>query len=310
MSKNLKFIDLFAGIGGFHLALHRLGAQCVFASEIDKFARLTYEHNFKSISPKLFNGNYNDDILNISPSEIPDFDILCAGFPCQPFSQAGYKRGFGEDRQSRGNMFFVLRDIIREKRPAAIFLENVRHLKNHDNGRTFEIIKDIIENELEYDFYFKVVKASDHGLPQFRPRLFMVGFRKEDSYPNKFEFPKPVPLLTEMSDIWGGSCNRKIGFTLRVGGRSSGLDDRRNWDTYLVDGKVRTLGSDQGKKLMGYPDSFEFPVSKMQSMKQLGNSVAVNAVQATAKEIMLYLDTMNTTNLIGKNTNAQTLVHE
>jgi DNA (cytosine-5)-methyltransferase 1 len=103
-----KFIDLFAVIGGFHLAMHRLGGQCVFASEIDKEARKTYEYNYKEIAPELFsNGLFNDDIRNIMPSDIPDFDVLCAGFPCQPFSQAGYKRGFNDNYNSeRGNLFF------------------------------------------------------------------------------------------------------------------------------------------------------------------------------------------------------------
>jgi len=133
---NLKFIDLFAGIGGFHLAFKSLGADCIFASEKDNAARQTYEANFKEKSPKLFeNGLFNDDILSIEPKNMPNFDILCAGFPCQPFSQAGQKKGFQEDRDSRGNMFFILRDIIKEKRPKAVFLENVRHILKHDNGK-------------------------------------------------------------------------------------------------------------------------------------------------------------------------------
>ena len=141
MRKKIKFIDLFAGIGGFHLALHKLGAGCVYASEIDEEARKTYETNFKKISPNLFKSNnkfFNKDILMEDYSTIPDFDVLCAGFPCQPFSQAGYKRGFGENKESRGNMFFVIRDIIKKKKPKAFFLENVKYLINHDKGRTFK----------------------------------------------------------------------------------------------------------------------------------------------------------------------------
>ena len=109
MKKKLKFIDLFAGIGGFHLAFHNLGCECVFASEIDLHARKTYEDNFRAVSPELFKGNlFNSDILKVDYEDIPDFDILCAGFPCQPFSQAGHKRGFSEGREDRGNMFFIL----------------------------------------------------------------------------------------------------------------------------------------------------------------------------------------------------------
>lgn len=165
-NSEFTFIDLFAGIGGFHLALHQLGGVCVFASEIDEHARKTYEHNLSAISPELFQNHcFNQDITTLDFNNIPAFDVLCAGFPCQPFSQAGHKKGFQEDKENRGNMFFVIRDIIAAKRPKAIFLENVRHLLKHDEGRTFHIIKETIEAELGYDFYYKVVKASDYGLP-------------------------------------------------------------------------------------------------------------------------------------------------
>ncbi len=288
----MKFIDLFAGIGGFHLAFHRQGANCVFASEIDKNARLTYEKNMSQYSPELFNSHrFNDDILKInSPNtQIPDFDILCAGFPCQPFSQAGYKRGFQEDKDDRGNMFFKICSIIESKRPSAFFLENVRHILKHDDGRTFKIIQDYLERQLGYTFHYQVVKASEHGLPQHRPRVYIVGFRKDLPELPRFHFPQASPLKLSMSDIWGGECPKKIGFTLRVGGRRSGLNDRRNWDTYLVNNEVKVLSSKEGRKMMGFPDDFKFPVSETQAMKQLGNSVAVNAVEATASEIIIYL---------------------
>lgn len=292
-NNKMKFIDLFAGIGGFHLAFHRIGGKCVFASEIDKNARITYQENLYKLSPKLFDsGLYNDDILKINSAktQIPDFDVLCAGFPCQPFSQAGFKRGFTENKDDRGNMFFHICSILKDKRPKAFFLENVRHILKHDDGRTFEIIKDHLENQLGYTFHYKVVKASDHGLPQHRPRVFMVGFRKDTPNMPDFSFPDAKPLNTSMSDIWEGDCPKKVGYTLRVGGRRSGLHDRRNWDTYLVDGEVKVLSSKEGKKMMGFPTDFNFPVSETQAMKQLGNSVAVNAVEATAKEIQKYLD--------------------
>ena len=289
----MKFIDLFAGIGGFHLALHDLGHECVFASEIDKNARITYKENFIQRSPALFANNaYNDNILSITdPStEIPDFDILCAGFPCQPFSQAGFKRGFSEGKDDRGNMFFNICSIIEAKRPRAFFLENVRHILKHDNGRTFSIIKEHLEEKLGYSFAFKVVKASDHGLPQFRPRVFMVGFRGDMPEMPEFVFPQPTPLIMTMSDVWTGSCSREVGFTLRVGGKGSGINDRRNWDAYIVDGEERTLSPQQGLRMMGFPEDFKFSVSKTQAMKQLGNSVAVNAVRATAEKIVDYLN--------------------
>ena len=279
--KKIKFIDLFAGIGGFHIAFNNVGGKCVWVSEWDKYARQTYEANFKEKEPGLFNdGNFAGDITKVDPNNIPDFVILTGGFPCQPFSQAGKKKGFEE---TRGTLFFDIVKILKEKQPKAFFLENVRGLLKHDNGNTFETIKKVIEDELGYSFFSKVIKASDYGLPTHRPRLYMVGF-KDKTIP--FEFPKPVPLSMTMSDIFGGKANKEIGFTLRVGGRSSGMNDRRNWDTYLVDGVVRRLNVKEGAKLMGFPDNFIFPVSETQAMKQLGNSVAIPAIQATAKEII------------------------
>ena len=287
------FVDLFAGIGGFHLAMDSLGGECVFASELDANARKTYEHNFKKISPKLFeNGNFNDDIRNIIPEEIPDFDILCAGFPCQPFSQAGYKRGFSDNHKSeRGNLFFNIVDIIEAKRPKAFFLENVRGIVSHDNGKTFKIIRNILEEELGYSFYYKVVKASDYGLPQLRPRAFMIGFRDEGIM-RSFEFPPEVPLKFNMSDVWDGDCSREVGFTIRVGGRGSNINDRRNWDAYLVNGEVRKLSPKEALKMQGFPSDFEFPVAKTQAMKQLGNSVAVDAIKACAKSLLAHMKTL------------------
>jgi DNA (cytosine-5)-methyltransferase 1 len=295
--KKLRFIDLFAGIGGFHLAFHRQGAECVYASEKDPFARKTYIENFKKTSPELFNGDlinspkFNDDITTLRniKKEISDHEILCAGFPCQPFSQAGHKKGFNEEHEDRGNMFFYIRNILSIKRPKAFFLENVRHLENHDDGRTFDTIKQILTKELDYTIYSKIVKASDYGLPQHRPRIFIIGFSNDYVYPNTFEFPEKKKLKFNMSDVWGGECSREIGFTLRVGGKGSGIDDRRNWDAYLVDGEIRRLGVEEGKKMMGFPTTFKFPVAKGQAMKQLGNSVAVDAIESVAEKMIIYL---------------------
>ena len=283
--KTITFIDLFAGIGGFHLAFHNLGAKCVFVSEWDKSARETYQKNFEKIQPDLFAPETIDqtfacDITKVLPKSIPDFDIITGGFPCQPFSQAGLKKGFNE---ARGTLFFDIANIIKEKQPSAFFLENVRGLLTHDGGRTFATIRRILTEDLGYSFYYKVIKASDYGVPQHRPRLFMVGFKDKSI---KFEFPEPVKLAMTMDDVFEGKVNKAIGYTLRVGGRGSGIGDRRNWDTYLVDGEVRRLSPKEGLRMQGFPDDFEFPVSETQAMKQLGNSVAVPAIQATANEIM------------------------
>lgn len=278
------FIDLFSGIGGFHLAFHNLGGTCVFASEWDEKARKTYLANFRKINPGLFkSGNFEGDITKVNEKKIPKFNILTGGFPCQPFSHAGFRRGFAD---SRGTLFHDIVRIIKSKRPDAYFIENVSHLLKHDNERTFKTIKSILEDELGYSFYEKIVKGTDFNIPQHRPRLFMVGFKNKKI---KFKFPDPVPLKKNLSSILGGHVDKKVGYTLRVGGRGSGIKDRRNWDSYLVDGKIKRIGVVEGKKLMGFPASFKFPVSEAQAMKQLGNSVAVPAIQATAKQILISL---------------------
>ena len=292
--KEITFIDLFAGIGGFHLAFRNAGkkvgisTKCVFVSEWDAMARKTYEHNFKKIDPELFTTENRErlfagDIKKVNEKSLPSFDIVTGGFPCQPFSHAGFKKGFSD---VRGTLFYDIVRLMKEKKPSAFFLENVSHLLKHDDGKTFETIKRIIEEELGYSFYYKIVRASDFNIPQHRPRLFMVGFRDKNL---SFEFPRPVKLTKTMSDILGGDCPKVVGYTLRVGGRGSGIKDRRNWDSYLVDGKVKRLTPLEGKKMMGLPSNFEFPVTESQAMKQLGNAVAVPAIQATAEAILKVL---------------------
>jgi DNA (cytosine-5)-methyltransferase 1 len=280
-SESIKFIDLFAGIGGFHLAFSQLGAKCVFASEWDEHARKTYQRNFEQSDPELFaSGNFAGDITEVNKDDIPDFDVLCAGFPCQPFSQAGHKLGFYD---VRGTLFFDIAEIIQLKRPRAFFLENVRGLYKHDNGQTFETIQKILTEDLGYKIYHQIVRATDHGLPQHRPRLFIIGFRDHDV---EFDFPSKRDLMFTMSDVWEGKVEREVGFTLRVGGKASPIDDRRNWDGYWVDGEVRRLTPREGKRMQGFPDDFEFPVPNSQAMKQLGNSVAVAAIKDYAQKIL------------------------
>lgn len=286
-SKNINkftFIDLFAWIWGFHLALQNLGGECVFASEWNEEARKTYEINHKKHSPELFNsGKFVWDITQIDPNSIPDFDVLCAGFPCQPFSQAGFKKGFSEVRWT---LFFNIVNILKVKQPKAFFLENVRHLLKHDDGKTFETIKRILEEDLGYSFYYKIVKASDFWLPQHRPRLFMVWFKDKET---KFNFPEATGINFTMSDVLWGECDKKIGYTLRVGWRGSSITDRRNWDSYKVNGEVRKIWVEEGKKMQWLPNDFIFPVSRTQAMKQLGNSVAVPAIQAVSEQLVSHL---------------------
>ena len=286
----MKFIDLCAGIGGFHLALHKIGWECVYASEINPIARKVYEDNFKTISPELFSEDlFNEDIFNCDTSDIPDFDVICAGFPCQPFSQIGKKKGFTENLEGRGNIFFELLRIIKDKQPKVIFLENVRHIIKHDDGRTFKRIEEEIRS-LNYSFYHEVLKASDFGLPQLRPRTFMIGFKNEDKEDSFFKFPDNKKLNITMSDVFKGKCDRDVGFTLRLGGMGSGIDDRRNWDSYRVDGEVVKLQPEHGKKMQGYPQSFKLPKSRITSLRLLGNSVAINVIKEIGLQIEKYLN--------------------
>ncbi|MDR1025770.1 MAG: DNA cytosine methyltransferase [Lactobacillus sp.] len=290
--KNIKICDLFAGIGGFHLAFSKWGAECVFACEIDKHARRTYEANFKSAEPELFkNGNFAEDINKIDVSKLPDFDILCGGFPCQPFSNIGKHAGLLDcaDGNPRGVMFFEILKIIKKKRPKAFFLENVKGLLSNEGGRSFRIIKGLLENE-GYSFNYKVIKASDFGLPQLRPRVYMVGFQDETTDESTFCFPKPINLEFTMKDVLGGECGREVGLTILASGRGKPLCSRFNWDGYVVNGKEVRLNVAQAKKMMGFPQDFSFPVSEAQAMKQLGNAVAINPVYHIAQSILIYLE--------------------
>ncbi|WP_437770494.1 DNA cytosine methyltransferase [Arthrobacter sp. KNU40] len=273
----LRFADLFAGIGGFHLAFDRAGAVCVFAADNDTYARKTYETNFAATRPELFAENrFAGDVRTIDTESMPDFDILCAGFPCQPFSIIGHRQGF-ED--TRGTLFFDIARIIEAKQPTAFFLENVQGLLKHDDGATFATMKSVIEDDLGYSLHYKIVRACDFGLPQLRPRLFMVGFRDPDT---PFEFPDPIPLTTTMTDVLGGSVERAIGRTVLVGGRGYRIGHSRNWDGYLLNGVVHRLTVTETAAMQGFPPDFTFPVSTTQAMKQLGNAIAVAAIEATA----------------------------
>ena len=183
-----KFIDLFAGIGGFHLALSSLGAECVYASEWDSFAQKVYKDNF-GLEPE-------GDITKVDESKIPDHDILCAGFPCQAFSISGKQRGF-ED--SRGTLFFDVARVVKKKKPKVVFMENVKNFATHDNGNTLSVVKTTME-QLGYTFYEKVLNAVNYGIPQKRERIYMVCFRN-DLVNTTFTYPKQVALTKHVEDF-------------------------------------------------------------------------------------------------------------
>lgn len=196
--RKYKFIDLFAGIGGFHQAMHSVGGECVFASEWDKYARQSYEANYKEIAPNLFANNYryfNSDINDVVLSDIPDFDICCGGFPCQAFSIAGLKRGF-ED--TRGTLFFNMANIVKYKKehghaPKILFMENVKGLKIHDKGNTLKVILGTLD-ELGYEYRLDVVNAKYFGIPQNRERLFIIAWDKTQIPNGDFIFPVGIDM--------------------------------------------------------------------------------------------------------------------
>ncbi len=298
-----KFIDLFAGIGGFRLAMQNLGGKCVFTSEWDKEAKKTYKANFGERP-------FGDITKEETKAFIPDnFDLLCAGFPCQAFSIAGKRGGF-ED--TRGTLFFDVAEIIKRKQPKAIFLENVKGLTTHDNGKTLQIILNTLE-ELNYTVFTKIINAKDFGVPQVRERIFIIGFHNEkvDKIQN-FEFPK---LENEEVFVNDFIENNVIGYDIskhlqekylfkKNDGKPQIIDKnskiqvktlvssyhkiQRLTGTFVKDGVtgLRLLSINECKSIMGFPNQFIVPVSRTQAYRQFGNSVAVPAVQATASEIL------------------------
>jgi DNA (cytosine-5)-methyltransferase 1 len=308
-----SFIDLFAGIGGIRIPFHDLGGCCVFTSEWDKFAQKTYRINFGE-EPE-------GDITVIKSEEIPEFDVLLAGFPCQPFSQAGLKKGFDD---TRGTLFFEIERIIKDKRPKAFMLENVKQLKGHDKGRTLETIKAHLE-DLRYDVKCEILRAADFGLPQNRERLFIVGFNKDElpkCYWKNFIFPAPPNTRTRVGDIleavvdekytisdklYKGHIRRKQEHAEKGNGFGFSLftEDSPYTNTisarYYKDGSEILIDRGQGgnprrltprecARLQGFPEKFIIPVSDTQSYKQFGNSVAVPVVAAVAQEMIAFME--------------------
>ena len=310
--KDFTFIDLFAGIGGIRIPFQELGGRCVFSSEWDAFAQKTYKVNFGETP--------SGDITKISSKDIPDFDILLAGFPCQPFSQAGLKKGFTD---VRGTMFFEIERILKEKRPKAFLLENVKQLKGHDKGRTFQVILDHL-NRLEYAVDFKVLKAADFGVPQNRERIYIVGFDRH-RFPLKedfaFDFPFPSKQKTRLGDIleekvdekytisdalYAGHLRRRKENKEKGNGFGFCLFNRDSEYTSTISARYYKDGSeiliDQGKdknprkltprecaRLQGFPERFIIPVSDTQAYKQFGNSVAVPVVRAVAGKMIDFM---------------------
>lgn len=266
-----KFIDLFSGIGGFHQGASWAGGECVMASDIDKAANKTYFANY-GLEPV-------GDIYAVKSEDIPDFDLLCAGFPCQAFSVVGHRKGFEDER---GILIFQVLRILRDRQPRAFILENVKGLLSVQGGEIYKFILEELD-KVGYDVQSKVLEAKDYGTPQLRKRLFFVGTRKD--LKAKFTFPEPVPLKITFSEIMGGKTERDYSFTIRIGGRNSGIDNRYNWDQYIVDGKVVTITPEQCLLLHGFPKDFKLLGNQGQKYHQVGNSVSCCIVNEVVKQL-------------------------
>lgn len=273
-NNQVKYIDLFCGMGSFHYSFQKLGFKCVMASDIYKPAKENYKKNY--------NIDVLDDICDIEPSSIEPYDILCAGFPCQPFSQAGHHKGFND---SRGTMFSQVMRFVKTNIPKVVILENVQALLNHDKGKSFAKIKEELENE-EYIVVYKVLKCSDYGIPQMRKRLFIVGFKniEVNDLDNFFKLDK-YKKNTTLSDYLGQNFKKNVAYTIRCGGKHSAIDDRHNWDGYWVDNKEYRLTIDDGLKLQGFND-YDFVGKNNEKWKMLGNTIPTIFTEIIGKQII------------------------
>lgn len=320
MKKAYRAIDLFAGIGGIRLGFEKAGFEIVYSNEVDRFCCQTYKTNFGEIDER--------DVCEVDAKEIPEFDILLAGFPCQPFSMAGEKKGFDDPR---GNLFFQIERILKEKQPIAFFLENVKHLVTHRKGETFAVIMNTLQNKLGYKVKHTVFNSKNFGLPQNRERTYIVGFKDYED----FEFPTPPKTETKLRNIlekgvetkyylsqryyeclvrhkqyhqakgngWGFEVvdPEKIANSLVVGrmGRERNLIQESVRDSFYKENMdkstknsegLRTLTPRECARLQGFPESFKILVSDNQAYRQFGNTVSVPVIKAIAKKIKKTLD--------------------
>ena len=312
------FAVLFAGIGGFRIALESIGGKCIFSSEWDKYAQMTYKANFGDIP--------NGDITQINPSSIPDIDILTAGFPCQPFSSIGKREGF--EHPTQGTLFYDVVKILKEKKPKAFILENVEGLVTHDKGKTLRIILDTLavsingqylvfsQPDVRYHIFWRILDAKDYGVPQVRKRIFIVGISEDISRDvPSFEFPVPIPhkefigtYVEENVNGYSISKHLQESYLFKLDDGKPELIDRdskiqiktlcstyhkiqRLTGTFVKGGEtgIRLLSENECKSIMGYPLSFIIPVSRTQMYRQFGNSVAVPVVRQVAMNLVASL---------------------
>ena len=276
-----KFIDLFCGIGSFHYSFDKMGWKCVLASDIDETVHDVYEKNY-SMKPV-------GDIYDIDPSDIPHYDVLCAGFPCQPFSNAGKHGGFNDER---GVLFLEIIRLMEAAKPKIAVLENVSALKSHDKGNTFKIICKKIE-EQGYTVHHKVLKCSDYGLPQMRKRIFMVCVRNDITHNVDIFDLKEYEKDVTMKEYLGKNFEKKHAYTIRCGGARSPITSKQNWDGYMVDGEVYRLTIQDAKKLQGFDDDFylsEEKKDKKNTWRYLGNTIPTKFTELIGLKVKAILD--------------------
>lgn len=320
-TSNHTFIDLFAGIGGFRIALESFGLKCVYSSEWDRHAQITYRENFGEVP--------EGDITRVNAEDIPKHNVLCAGFPCQAFSVSGKQRGFAD---TRGNLFFEIARVAAYHKPEVLFLENVSNFARHDKGRTLRLIEETLDG-LDYRVFGHVLNASHYGVPQSRRRIYLVCFirdlgvmefplprprhepvklrdfledderteryvvtRRETKLsrpppePDIFEhYPqKPIRVGTIGNAGQGERIYSDLGHAITLSAYGGGIASKTG--AYLVNGKVRKLSPRECARIMGFPDTFKIPVTDAQAYKQFGNSVVIPVLRAIFSEIVPILD--------------------
>ncbi|MGI0482800.1 DNA cytosine methyltransferase [Geminocystis sp. CENA526] len=317
MSNSIKFIDLFAGIGGIKIAFESEHFECVFSNDIDKYCKITFDYNFYKNGT---NSLFLEDIVNIPSTDLPDFDLLTAGFPCQPFSIAGYQKGF-EDK-GRGDLFFEIIRILKEKKPQAFFLENVKNLKTHNKGNTLAFIYEQLET-IGYKVKDAVLNTIEYGnLSQNRERIYIVGFLNQDFF-NRFNFPDKIPLKKTIHDclvtnnidnkyyyngkplfeklkqevisqntiyqwrrIYVRENKNNVCPTLTANMGTGG----HNVPIILDNQGIRKLTPRECANFQGFPKDYQFPIiPDSQLYKQIGNSVSIPVISRIAHNIRLAL---------------------
>ena len=313
--KKLKTLDLFAGIGGIRLGFEKAGFETVFANDFENQCKATYDANFNTSKLVV------EDITKIEPEDLPEFDFLLGGFPCQPFSVAGYRQGF-EDKRGRGNLFFYIARIIKERQPIGFLLENVKNLKGHDNGRTFKIIEKTLK-DIGYHIKSKVLNSMEYGnMPQNRERIYIVGFKNKE-YTDRFIWPKKKKLNIEVTDLLEKNVPEKYYYNDKplykkikddITEKGKVYQWRRKYVRKNKSGVCPTLTANMGMgghnvpiikdkkgirkltplecaRIQGFPINYKLPnLADSVLYKQFGNSVTVTVIEAIAKEIKKAID--------------------